>query len=408
MFADELNGEVVNDVVYNRNINMESQYGFTFVRNPSDKAIDVIKADFIAGSNEYDLAFEQMNQLFPLALQEYFYDWNTLSYFNPEDPWWDSNCAKDVSFANRLYIMAGDISMQPSNGARFIYYNKGLMSDFGLGDPYSLVREGKWTIDKMTEMVAAVSVDVDGNGEFTADDTLGLLTESTSFFMSGCGVLYTSKDENDIPMVDCINERTITALDAVNKLMTVPNATESYQDAAAGRDISGYPHLFQYVRAEFFATGHFLFVQNGCAEAATFIDMDPGYGVLPNPKLDENQENYYHLSDPFNCAWAIPAGVQKKEMVDVLLTAWAYNSADLVEAYYETTLKYKRFNAIDDAEMLDIIRGSIRYEISMLCSLGIAEVISGVTDSGKFMSTYASREKMINNNIDKFFGKFME
>ncbi len=408
VFTDALNGEVVNDAVYNRNINMETQYDFKFLQIPSDTAINDIKADYMAATGDYDLAFEQMNALFPLVLEEYFCDWNDLSHFNPADPWWDSNCAEDLSVAGQLYIMAGDISMQPSNGARFIYYNKGLMEDFGFGDPYAIVREGKWTIDRMTEMVAGVSVDLNGDGEFTADDTLGLLTENPDFFLSGCGVLYTGKDENDLPTVTCVNERTLTAMEAVKTLMTVPNATTSYNDAAAGRDISGYPHLWQYVRAEFFATGHFLFLQNGCSEASTFIDMDPGYGVLPNPKLDEAQEDYYHLSDPFNCAWVIPVGTPNKDMVDVLLTAWAYNSSDLVEAYYEKTLKFKRFNAPDDAEMLDIIRASVRYELSMLCNLGVSDVIINSYNTGNFMSNYAKRETQIATNIEKYFGKFVQ
>lgn len=165
--------------------------------------------------------------------------------------------------------------------------------------------------------------------------------------------------------------------------------------------------MWVYARAEFFATDHFLFVQNGAGEAATFIEMDPGYGVLPNPKFDETQEQYYHLSDPFSCAWAIPGGNSKIEMTDVLLTAWAYNSKELVDAYYETTLKHKRYNSPDDSEMLDIIRASVRYEMSMLSDLGISGVISSAYSSGNLMSEYAKAEKRITKLMDKLFADFI-
>ncbi len=407
VFVEELTGEILNDAVYNRNIGMEEAYDFRFAPIPHETPISSVTADFLAGSDSYELVGEQMSQLFTYALRSYFNDWYQMEYFHPEDPWWDENCAADLSIANQLYIMAGDISMQPSDGARFVYYNKGILEDYQLPNPYDYVREGTWTIDKMTDMVAGVSTDLDGDGKYTADDCLGMLTEHTDFFISGCGVLYTEKDENDLPTVSCINERTITALDAVRKLLTLENCTQSYNEVAAGRDTSGYPHLWNFVRYEYYATDHFLFVQNGTGVAYQFAEMDPGYGVLPNPKLDEAQEHYYHLADQFSCAWAIPGTNSKMDMTDVLLTAWAYRSAELVDGYYEITLKHKRFNAPDDAEMLDIIRHSVRYEMSMLCNLGISGVISNAYNSGNLMSEYAKSEKMINKLLEKTFADFI-
>ena len=307
----------------------------------------------------------------------------------------------------QIYVMAGDISMQPSDRARFVYYNKGILADYQLPNPYDYVREGKWTIDAMTDMVAAVSTDLDGDGIFTADDRIGMLTEGADYFISGCGVFYTEKDENDMPFVNCINERTIAALDAVRNMLEMENCTLTYGEAADGRDISGYPHIYNFIRYEYYATGHFLFVQNGTNVASQFIDMEPGYGVLPNPKLDEEQEKYYHLSDPFSCGWVIPGTNRKMEMTDVVLTAWAYNSDELIDAYYETTLKHKRFNAPDDSEMLDIIRDSVRYEIALFCNLGITNIISSAYKDGNLMSNYAKREKALKKQIDITFADFI-
>jgi hypothetical protein len=91
-------------------------------------------------------------------------------------------------------------------------------------------------------------------------------------------------------------------------------------------------------------------------------------------------------------------------MTDVLLTAWAYKSKELVDAYYETTLNHKRYNSPDDSEMLDLIRGSVRYEMSMLCDLGISGVISSAYSSGNLMSDYAKNEKRITKVMEKTFG----
>ena len=249
--------------------------------------------------------------------------------------------------------------------------------------------------------------DLDGDGKYTADDCLGMLTQHTDFFLSGCGIHYTERDENGIPTVNFVNERTIAALDAVRNMLTMENCTQSYSQAAAGRDTSGYLHMWDFVRYEYYATGHFLFVQNDTGAALQFAEMDPGYGVLPNPKLDETQETYYHLVDNYSCAWSLPANPRNIEMTDIIFTCWNYLSDEVVDGYYEKTLKLKKFNAPDDAEMLDIIRDTTRYEISMICNLGISNVIANAYSSGNLMSEYAKSEKQINKLIEKTFADFI-
>ena len=402
-FSEELNGEIVNDAVYNRNLKLEEKYGFKFAPNEQASPVSTAQTDFVSGSQGYDVMTDQMTSTFPLALKNYFLDYNTLNYLNPSDPWWDQNISRDLTVKGKLFAMAGDIINQPIFCARFVYFNKGIIDEYGLPYPYDDVREGTWTIDKMTDMVASVSTDLDGDGKMTADDRLGLLKESPDYFLVGLGVFYTENNEEGIPEVSCINERTIEAIEALHKMFDMPNCTLSFDESARGRDMSGYPHMWQYVRAVFYATNHFLFVQNGASEAPTFRDMEPGYGVLPNPKLNAEQSNYYHLVDQYSCAWFMSSNLIDAEFVDAVFTAWAFYSDEVIDAYYEKTLKHKRLNAPEDAEMLDIIRSSMRYEISQLCNLGVAEVISSAYNSGNLASAYARSEKMINKLREKTF-----
>ncbi|MBO7405403.1 MAG: hypothetical protein J6V24_10625, partial [Clostridia bacterium] len=134
-----------------------------------------------------------------------------------------------------------------------------------------------------------------------------------------------------------------------------------------------------------------------------FRDMEPGYGVIPNPKLDEAQQEYYHLVDPCTCAWFMPAAPVDPDFTDQIFTAWAYHSNDMREAYYEKTLKHKRMNAPEDSEMLDLIFTSLRYQVSQLCDLGIASVINNAYTSGNLASTYARAEKNINKKRQTIF-----
>ena len=254
----------------------------------------------------------------------------------------------------------------------------------------------------MTELVGQVSTDKDGNGVYSAEDVTGLLTEFFEYYVVGGGVIFTEKDENDIPTVTPITERTYDVIQKVKALLNVPNCTVSYAEAWTDKDTSGYAHKWDFVRGEYFVPNHFLFTQACTLDPRLFYDMEPGYGVLPNPKFDEHQEDYYHMMDEYACIWGIPSNIQKVDMIHVILNAWAANSAELVDAYYERTLKYKRFDAPDDSEMFDIIRGSIKYELSMMLDLGIVSVIrTAYVQGSSVTSMYARSKRMDVRKIEK-------
>ena len=84
------------------------------------------------------------------------------------------------------------------------------------------------------------------------------------------------------------------------------------------------------------------------------------FGVLPLPKYDESQTNYACTIDPyaFTCIALPKTGSGNLDKITFMLEAMAYyNSEEVVDLYYETTLKLKRLNADDNKaeEMLDII-----------------------------------------------------
>ena len=404
VFREDLTGEVWNDAIYNRNIQLEEAYKVELKEHPFSEPSAAFQSDFLGGLHTYDLVIEQMMEMMPLALKNFCLDWNELTYVNTEDPWFDACIKRDLSVAGKLYAMAGAVSIQPSFVSRCLFFSKGIMEDYNIEPPYDLVRDGKWTIDRMIEMVGMVHVDKNGDGAYNASDILGLLKETPDFFLIGAGVLYTGMDENGIPVPSINNEHTIAAIDKVRELLNIPNCTIHYVDAAAGKDTTGYPHLYSYMRSVYFADEHFLFTQTDPSATAEFIDMERGFGVLPNPKLDEEQEAYYHMVDQWSCAWFIPSDTLVSEKTDLLFTAWNYFSLPVVDAYYEKTLKLKRADAPEDSEMLDIVRQNTRYEISLILDLGIASIVESAYQSGNFASAYARKIKTVEKLIDTKFG----
>ena len=408
--ADSLTGNEVIDAVYNRNMLIEETYNCTITHVESSTSS--IQTALLTGADEdVSLISIKVNAQFSYIEQELLLDLydEGLVNLNLKADWYNQNTLADTTVNGKAFCVGGDMLFTDENSTWMTLFNKELakkyIPDVNL---YDLVREGKWTIDRMIEMVEMVSEDKNGDGVYNADDVLGLLKETPNFFLIGAGILYTGVDENGIPVPTINNERTIAAIDKVRELMNIPNSTIHYVDAASGRDMNGYANLYSFVRSVYFADEHFLFTQIDPGGTAEFIDMERGFGVLPNPKLDEEQEAYYHMIDEWSCAWYIPSDTVTLEKTDILFTAWNYMSLPVVDAFYEKTLKLKRADAPEDSEMLDIVRQNPRYEISLIFDLGIANIVTDAFEHDNFASTYARKIKAAEKMIDKKFGHLVD
>ena len=51
-----------------------------------------------------------------------------------------------------------------------VLFNKRLAEDYGIEDLYQTVNEGKWTIERMKNLIADLSQDLDGNDKMDKND----------------------------------------------------------------------------------------------------------------------------------------------------------------------------------------------------------------------------------------------
>jgi ABC-type glycerol-3-phosphate transport system substrate-binding protein len=405
--VEEMNGEVVNDAVFERNRAVEERFNIDITALLSPDPNTIAEKSVLAGENSFFAVWDRKTTLASGIQKNIYLDISNLPYADFTAPYWDKNAVEQLSIAKKLYMMPSDISMSNLTAPRFLYFNKRILENYGLTSPYDYVADDCWTLDNFLPMVAAVSSDLDGDGKMTREDEFGMLREDFSsngnilYFLVGCGVRATTNDKDGIPQISFYNDKTQTIIDKVSVVFKDENCTIEYNNCASGADISQFDHLWEYCRS-LFAAGHFLFVQNGCYETIQFNDMEDDYGIVPNPKYDESQKEYYHRTDPLNTLMAIPATNIDLENTGMILEWMSWKSHHTVlPAYYETTIKLKRQRDETAIEMLDIIKGSMYYEIADIFVLDVSGVIWESYSSGNLASTYAKFEKMIQNNIDK-------
>lgn len=415
VYTETMDGEVVNDAIFERNSKVEERFDINIKIMEFEDDYATATKMILAGDDSFDVMYDRKFALGKLAYEGLLIDLKTLDYIDFHAPYWESNAYEQLQVAGKLYMIPSDISMQNLSGARLLYFNKFILDNHNLTTPYEFVKNDNWTLDNFIKLVESVSQDLNGDGIMDKEDLFGMLTETGAnngnilYFTVGTGVRMIDSKPDGIELA-YMSERTQSVIDKVRDVLLNPNLCIEYNDVTKGVDTSGFAHLYTYARQVLFAGDHFLFVQNGISSTSEFINMESDYGIAPNPKLDENQENYYHKLDIYNTILSIPVTNQRLDMTAMILEYMAYQSNQIVvPAYYETTIKTKRFRDNEAENVLEIIKNSLYYDISdiyfSMLSTPPTSVIYNAFVSGNLTSEYEKSAISLQKKLDDIYEK---
>ncbi|MCL1941925.1 MAG: extracellular solute-binding protein, partial [Synergistaceae bacterium] len=209
--VEEQNGEPVNDAFYIRNTILEDRLNIKISEKVcmGNDAPAQMKKMIGSGDSQYDVLIGWSVGVGPLVTEGMFVNLNEVPGLRIDEPWWDQHSIRDYSIKNHLYFMTGDYNLLNNDATWMLYFNKAMTQELGLDMPYSLVREGKWTFDKMMEYQKAAALDLDGDGQWTAADRWGQVTHTqhyTGILIAG-GENLVTRDANGLPVYGQTTER---------------------------------------------------------------------------------------------------------------------------------------------------------------------------------------------------------
>ena len=408
VYAEELTGEVINDSVYNRNVVLEDTMGIKIVEVPMDSVTNTVKNSITAAADDYDIFTDGLNSLAPLVTQRYILDYNTVSTIHPDNAWWDQGLYKDLSVGGGAYMMTGDISVMDNYGTWCYLFNKQLIQDFQLENPYDLVDSGKWTLDKHNEMAERATLDADGDGKWTMEDTYGFITEgyNTVALWSCFGYRICEKDENDLPYFAYNGENQITALMRVIETQYAP-----FSNMGSKSTVTGGGSFQENTRENQFAIGRALFYYAGMRNVTLYREADTDFGIIPAPKENEAQDRYYSSYSWSNLtAYSIPVTVQDPEKVGDITEAMAHLSVyTLTPAYYDQTLVGKSTRDVESEPMIALIMNTRNFDLGIIFDWGSSfSSIMNMTVPDNVASTFAKGTKVADKSLSKFLDSLAE
>lgn len=398
------NGETINDATYTRLRAAEEKLGVDITSfAPTDTTGTVLRKSVAANDGAYDFAFINANATGALIENGLIINIRNLTELDLDAAWWDQNVISGLSVANKVYMLAGDISIMPKKTVRVIYFNKSLAGDYDIPNPYELVDGMTWTIDNLASIARTVSDDLNGDGVMDKNDRFGMLFRSNSIYpmLIGAGVTCAAKDSDDMPVLSFYNADTQNAWEKLTGLLYDKSCCFS-QDGPGGVEV-----------VPMFVSNQGLFMSVELHNVQLMREMVDDFGILPNPLLDESQESYYSTINPNVAAMlVIPADCPDTERTAYVLDVLGSESKNaLTPAYIETYLKGKVTRDSESETTLNIIFNNIRYDIGHCYNWGsigqFAEAVFGAYKDD-LASAYAKIETSSQRALDKSISAYLE
>lgn len=338
--AEETNGEPLNDAIFSRNLAIEEKYNLdiTWKRFPYGDASAELARSVKAGDNQYSLNINNGVYSFSAAVQGYLHEVNDLPNIDYSKPYWNSNMLAGSSINGKNYFVYSDINIHALGATPCVLFNKNVAASLDINDLYKLTEEGLWTFDAMKSYIRAVTRDLDGDGTITESDMHGFIgnTFVIDCFLSGTGYQTVTKDENDLPRLNIQTEEYYNIIAAIQDICS--EETGSFIcDRYKGVDR-------EYAPMDALEEDRALFWIANLKGVERMRDMESPFGILPIPKLDENQEDYkIHYQVNIGGAMSIPTTVADLDMVGAVLEDMSYLSMTQVKPVYIDVLLQGKF-----------------------------------------------------------------
>lgn len=404
----ELNGDIVDEALYYRNLRVEERLGcdlvFTDTGVASSDVGNEISKMIMTGSTEYDIFNVVQWNSAKYVVNGLYLNIIDMPYVDIEKPWWSAYYTNEMNIGkNSRYFLVGDISIDTIRCISCMYFNKNLFENYysSPDDLYAQVLDGAWTLDSLYTYTEGAYKDLNGDTKPDAKDQFGLLTNNYNnidIMYYGAGARATARDSDNLTVLDVNNPRTASVMEKIYALCY------DNQGTFIGAPLDNTKH---------FNDGYALFLMGFLYSSELLRSMENDYGIIPPAKFDEEQENYSAVVHDIATLICLPQTCAKLDQCGAVLELMAYESwKDVTPAYYETAMKTKYTRDQASSQIIDIIHDNAMTDIAYAFgenfnSMGYIarRMISG--KNSNFTSYYESNEAAALTKMQQLIDAFL-
>ncbi len=417
--SGELNGEAVNDAVFNRNQKISEllniKFEFTETSFSVGSAEGDVKSLVLAGDDAYDVVVNDIRAMANLSRDGYIHNIYSAPVIDFDQNYWYTEAMRDLQFIEGgMYLLIGDYFTDALQSCHCLYQNKDILNNTYQDPNYitNIVFDGKWTYDAMISVIESTHQDLNGDGQLKqGEDRFGFTCwgrwGSMIPFLIATDIQFIERTD-DGPKFCFNNERSIEILE---KMIQLFNHTEGSHYDLADASVATLQTLFSNGLTT-------LVGYNRLGDLSKFREVEFGMSALPYPKLNEAQENYvtsmHDTSEIGVLLMTLP--VSSMEYVcTVLEVCGRETNRTVIPEWYENGLKVKYATGQEDAKMIDLIHDAITSPFALAYDQALSNFMmnSGFStplssDNADFASNYKKYEKVGNKALEKAYQKFAE
>ncbi len=398
---DEISDNVVDLAKYNTVTKIEERFKLNIVEyvESYEYVNNQYRSLIKAGADDYDIIFPDDMHAHYYAEEDLIYDYPSLTYIDLEKDYWDQSLLEYTNIGKNVYYAFGTYDFTYYDLTHCLVFNKDLAASLGCESPYKLVSEGRWTMDAMYEMAKLATYD-DGDGEMTVADSYGYVSSSKQilpdFWIAG-GTTAIKLDKDNLPYVDIeTNERLHNIIDKCLSMFWDGEIWYVSTDQN-GNQSANHELLFE--------SEHALFADYTFHYIGQLSDCEADYGIVPFPKYDADQKEYYSRVEAGAALACVPTSNAAPDMAGLLIEAMASTGyQEILPAYYEKALRSRNARDEESQHMLDLVFKTRVYDFAdtWYCEHLRDGMFRTMFNENKnnIASYYARYKRMIGKTID--------
>ena len=416
--VEGLKGEPVNDAVFERNRAVEARLGIKINSiedntDSHDAVVQKVATAVRGGLKDYDIMAAPAYTTLSETLNGTFMNLrgSECMYLDLEREWWIQGFNEAIEYEGAQYAALGSMVLSMYRFGFVTVFNKAMFTNASQPFLYDYVKNGTWTLDKQAQLAPLFYKDDGNNKQDLTGDTYGFVSSSYTnidAYWSACKLDIIRKDGDG-------NLRLVLDLERMNgtvdKLINLYyNTGGASYDIPMSTDDTIWSGIRQIFADGYAAMASFRFME---MENSVMRNMVQEYGVVPMPKYDETQDDYYTLLHDQFTVVSVPAVVtgDRLTQISAVLEAMSSASYTLVKpVYYEETLRTKIAQDPTAADMMDIITNNVYIDagilyISVLGSYhhSLRNVVESRTNSS--VSLYKSKNRACERSIERLTQK---
>ena len=396
--GDTLNGETVNDALFNRDTYIEDKYNVVLDYVQKTSFDNSFKNSVLAGDDIYNMTITRMlsNQLGTMATEGILANLCDIDILSLDQLWWSPLMYDSMSLSGRMYYTTGDIAPSVYQTPCCMFLNLRLVEDYNIDtDIYQLVLDGKWVLESVESLIKDMDRDLDNDGLINSvNDFYGIVmqstTETSDALLSGANLQLCkiTSDGTGLEINDFGGETTKTVDDIMKFTKTI-----KYKDINDLINIT-------------FKEGRSLLLQHKLESAAVHLrDMNDDYLILPMPKRDEAQASYMScVSGYVNCFVGIPTTADY-EFTGFITEALArYSYENIRPLAYDMIYTEKLVRDARSADVLEILFNTLYVDYNVAYNFGgLGDAFRDIIFNAKpLLSTVEALSTRAETQIAKF------